>query len=94
MKKEKSDATLIEKTANYFDIPIDVVAGVPRMTITGGRRLFVENHKGLLEYGPEMIAINGERVIIRVRGSGLELKIMTDDELLVTGLIISLDFEF
>ena len=44
---------LLEKTAEVFDLPGDVVAGLPRIELTGSRELRMENHKGILSYGDD-----------------------------------------
>ena len=85
---------LLEKAADAFDLPADVLAGLPRIEITGCRELLIENHRGILEYGDGEIDINGGRVIVKVRGSGLQLKSMNANELLMSGTILSVEFVF
>ena len=92
MERGKKREGLLEKTAEVFDLPGDVVAGLPRIEITGSRELRMENHKGILAYGDEEILISGGKLVVRVRGSALELKSMNPAELLITGQILSLDF--
>ena len=86
-KKER----LLERTAQALELPADVVAGLPRVELTGDRELRMENHRGILAYGPEEIHVSGGRLIIKIRGSNLELKAMNAGELLITGEIAGLD---
>ena len=81
----------LEKTAEVFDLPGDVVAGLPRIELTGSRELRMENHKGILAYGSDEIHISGGKLIIKVRGEGLELKSMNASQLLITGSITGVD---
>lgn len=90
---DKKD-NFIDKAAEIFDIPGEVVAGMPRITVTGCRRVLVENHKGILEYGSEEIHINGGRMVLKLHGSGMELCSMNNTELLVTGRIKGMEFEY
>ena len=85
---------LMERTANVLDLPADVLAGLPRLEIEGCRRLLMENHKGILEYGDEEIDINGGQVVVRIKGKGLELRAMNASELSLQGLIFSVEFIF
>lgn len=78
--------SILEKTAQALDLPPDV-AGLPRIELLGDKELRVEYHKGILAYGTEEIHISGGKLVIRVLGSGLELRSMTASELLVTGRI-------
>ena len=90
---KKSNENLLEKAADIFDLPGDIVAGMSRITITGCRRVFIENHRGILEYGSEEIDVNGGRVVIKLRGNDLELRSMSESELLITGQLNGIDFE-
>ena len=91
MEKKGRREGLLERTAEVFDLPGDVVAGLPRVELLGDRQLRMENHNGILAYGTEEIHISGGKLIVKVRGTGLELKAMNARELLITGTIFSVD---
>lgn len=91
MERRAKKESLLERTAEVFDLPGDLVAGLPRVEITGSRELRMENHKGILAYGPEEIHVSGGKLIIKIRGSNLELRAMNAGELLITGEIAGLD---
>ncbi len=92
MKKKNTMSNIIDKVADVLDLPGEVIGGVPRVTVTGCRRVFIENHRGILEYGENEIDINGGRVVIKVRGEGLRLCSMNDGELLIAGTVSGLEF--
>lgn len=91
MERNRKREGLLEKTAQVLDLPGDVVAGLPRLELTGSRELRMENHKGILAYGSEEIHISGGKLVVKVRGSGLELKSMNASQLLITGEIDGVD---
>ena len=78
---------LLEKTAQVFDLPADVVAGLPRLELVGDSELRMENHRGILAYGTQEIHISGGVFGIKVCGEQLELRTMNALELLITGRI-------
>ncbi len=84
--------SLLERASLALELPGDAVAGLPRIELTGDRELRMSYHKGILAYGTEEIHISGGKMVVRVKGSGLELKSMNPAELLITGQILSLDF--
>ncbi|MDR3207314.1 MAG: YabP/YqfC family sporulation protein [Oscillospiraceae bacterium] len=86
--------SLFERAADVFDLPADVLAGLPRLEIAGCRRLLMENHRGILEYSGEQIDINGGQVVVRVKGKGLDLRAMNANELSLDGLLFSIEFVF
>ena len=84
---EKRRPGLLEKTAQVFDLPADVVAGLPRLELVGDRELRMENHRGILAYGTQEIHISGGVFGVKVCGDALELRTMNALELLITGHI-------
>ena len=91
MERNRKREGLLEKTAEVFDLPGDLVAGLPRVELTGDRELRMENHKGILAYGSEEIHISGGKLVVKVRGAELELKSMNASQLLITGQILGVD---
>lgn len=77
----------LEKTASIFDLPADIVAGVPKIELVGMSQVRMENHKGILSYGTEEIHVSGGNLIVKIMGDGLELKAMNSRELLITGQV-------
>ena len=84
---EKRRTGILEKTAQMFDLPADVVAGLPRLELVGDRELRMENHRGILAYGTQEIHISGGVFGVKVCGQELELRTMNAMELLITGQI-------
>ena len=93
MEKKQKREGLLERTAEVFDLPGDVIAGLPRVELTGNRELRMENHKGILAYGSEEIHVSGGKLIVKIRGANLELKAMNANQLLIAGTILSVEME-
>ena len=79
-----------EETAHRFDLPSDA-AGLPRITLTGRKRVCVENHRGLLAYTTERVEISGGRVRVCIMGTDLYLRVMKKDAVVVTGEIYGVE---
>ena len=90
-RKERKDG-LLEWTAQALDIP-GQAAGLPRVELVGRHELRMENHRGILAYGREEILVSGGKLLIRVKGTQLELKAMNAGELLITGTILAVELE-
>ena len=78
--------------AELFDLPADVVAGLPRLEMVGSRQLYLEHHTGLLAYTEEQIDANTSSGVLRVRGERLTLMAMTAGELRIGGKIASIEW--
>ncbi len=91
MEKRCRRPALREKTAQLFDLPADVIAGVPKLEVVGDREFRMENHKGILSCSENEIHISGGIYLVKVSGQHLEVRAMTGLELLVTGKIQSVE---
>lgn len=82
---------LLDSVAELFDLPADVVAGLPRLEMVGSRQLYLEHHTGILGYSQEQIDINTASGVVRVKGNGLTLIAMTAGEVRIGGKIRSVE---
>ena len=49
-KRDREQGGILGGVAELFDLPVDVVAGLPRLELIGNRQLYLERHTGLLAY--------------------------------------------
>ena len=92
MKIKEIVRRVTETVGETFDVPAEVAGGLPRVTVTGARRVLIENHRGLLDYDLDRIDVNTGVGIIRIRGEALEITAMSASELVAAGRIISAEF--
>lgn len=88
----KKAGKAIARLTEILEIPGETALGVARVTVTGGRTVHVENHRGLLEYEKDRICVNTSDVPVRIRGTGLEISAMSDLDLAVTGRITCVEY--
>lgn len=77
---------------DMLELPKDLVLDLPRLVIIGQRELHLENHKGIIEYGDCCIKINLARGLLEIEGEELEIKLIMQDEISITGVINCLRF--
>ena len=85
MERNRKERVVLSTVAELFDLPADVVAGLPRLEMVGSRQLYLEHHAGILAYSEEQIDVNTSAGALRVRGEGLSLLAMTAEELRIGG---------
>ena len=86
MRKAQNILTRLSQAADLTDEPIP---GCPLVEILDHRRVLIEHHKGVNEYGQCMIRVKVKFGSICVCGSGLELARMTKSQLVISGNIES-----
>ena len=69
----------------------DLVGGLPRLELTGGSRLLIEDHRGILEYTDAVLRVALKHEELRVTGEDLRLTALTLNELAVSGHIRSIE---
>ena len=86
-RNRKGKGRVLESVAELFDLPADVVAGLPRLELVGDRQLYLEHHTGILSYSDTRIDAHTVGGALRVSGEGLTLLAMTAGELRIGGRI-------
>ncbi|HZK87024.1 MAG TPA: sporulation protein YqfC [Syntrophomonas sp.] len=84
---------LISKTmAEFLEIPKDLVLDIPKITLIGRNELYLENHRGIIEYSSQRLRINLSRGFLEIQGENLEIKALLPDEIKILGDINSFKF--
>ena len=91
MKNKKWHRSIRERLFSAVEIPAEL-AGIPKVTLTGSGEVAIEGHSGLVEYTAERITVNFGRYLISVKGSGLCLDAMDREDLLISGVVFSVEF--
>lgn len=85
--------SLTQRMMARLDIPEESASNAPRIVISGGTRVLVEGHRGLLEYAGDRIAAAGPGCRILIKGEGLGLVTMDRHEMVVSGRLWAVELE-
>ena len=78
--------------ADFLEIPADIVLDLSKLTITGRTELYLENHKGIIEYSTVRMRINLSRGYLEISGEDLQIQALMPDEMKVIGEISSVRY--
>jgi sporulation protein YqfC len=78
--------------ADLLELPRDIVLDLPKITLVGNLQLYIENHKGIIEYSTGLIRINTKSGILVVTGSDLSIRTIVVEEIIVVGRIDKVEF--
>ena len=73
------------------DLQEECIPNLPLVEIAGDRRVLIEHHCGVVEYGRERIIVQVKHGQIGILGDCLELTKMTPHQLIISGRIRSVD---
>ncbi len=82
-----------EFIAESASLPKDVILDLPRISICADKEIFIENHKGILEYTDLSLRIRMNDGIINISGKGLRIVIMRDDRMVINGEFECVEYE-
>ena len=76
-----------------LELPQEVYSNIPKLIITGFEEIILENYKGILEYEEYYACINTYIGTVNIKGIGLNLEKMTNDDIKITGKIEEIELE-
>jgi sporulation protein YqfC len=90
-KSEEPRATVRERIADVLELPREIVLDLPKLTMVGRGNMIIENYKGIVEYDSSRIRINTGIGVIKISGSGMLIKEITSEDIMVGGIINSVE---
>lgn len=82
-----------ERAADAWGVPKDVIMNIPRLTISGDKEIYIENHKGILEYTDTEIRISTAMGIVRVCGKNLVIDRIRLEDIAISGCFSRVEYE-
>ena len=76
-----------------LELPQDLCLGAAVITALGYRELTIENHKGILEYGPECIRVLSGMCRIKITGKNLVISYFNRETMKIEGRICEIIYE-
>lgn len=89
---EKRREIINRALADFLEIPRDLVLDIPKLTLIGRNELYLENHRGIIEYSLERMRINLSRGFLEIEGQELEIKALLPEEVNISGDIHTIKY--
>jgi sporulation protein YqfC len=81
------DKRFLERVTAAADLQGEPIPGLPLVEIAGDRRVLIEHHCGVTQYGRCRISVRVKFGAVVVVGDRLELTRMTGQQLIISGRI-------
>ncbi|MDF2865864.1 MAG: yqfC [Clostridia bacterium] len=82
-----------EVFSEMVDIPDDVTYNSSKITMIDNKNVLIEGYKNVVDYHLHYIKIRGNNIEIVIDGKNLDIKEITDEDLVITGIIYSVNFK-
>ena len=83
----------MEALTERLNLPEDLLDGVSRLTLTGGRTLRIENYRCMLSFSEALLEVSCRKQTLRVRGEDLRIVSMDRQELLLDGTVLAVEVD-
>ncbi|MBE6824150.1 MAG: hypothetical protein E7513_02265 [Ruminococcaceae bacterium] len=90
MRKSKDSDIYSSKSKN--SMMLDLLSQQPQLEFNGNREVVIEGSKGVIEYSEEIVRINTSLGLICFEGRSLNLRCISDSELIIDGFITKVEF--
>lgn len=80
----------MQRLAEEFDLSLEPLPSIPLVELSGDRRVLIENHKGIIQYGRDKICIKLKFGHVAICGGDMEIAQMTSSQLVICGRIDSI----
>ena len=84
---------LSERVADAWGVPKDVIMNIPRLTISGDKEIYIENHKGVLVYTDGEIRVSTAMGVVRIRGKNLVIRRIRLEDMLISGAFAGVEYQ-
>ena len=83
---------IAEKLCAELELPEDALLREAKISMTGGKRMLIENHRGLMSYSDTSIEVLTGEGKLSVLGSGFIIQAMQEKDLLICGNIRNVEW--
>jgi len=79
------------KLIEMLELPKEINADVPYLSLMGNEEMVIENYKSILEYNESTIRVNTTKGVVKIEGRNLQLKEVTNEDIRVNGIMTRIE---
>lgn len=89
--KEKMESAR-DRFSEFLELPLEVISPSTKITSIENKNILIEGYKKIIDYYDDYIKIKTNNMNIVIDGANLDIKEITDSELVIEGNIYSLNY--
>lgn len=79
------------KLIEMLELPKEINADVPYLSLMGNEEMVIENYKSILEYNENTIRVNTTKGVVKIEGRNLQLKEVTNEDIRINGIMTRIE---
>ena len=93
IKERKFISSAKDTFSDFLELPREVVSKITKITTIENKNVLIEGYKQIADYYDDYIKIKTYNLDIIIDGRNLDIKEITDSELVISGDIYSLNYK-
>lgn len=93
IKHKNTISNVKDKFSDFLELPIETIKKTTKITIIENFDILIEGYEKIIDYYDNYIKIKTCNIIIVIDGKNLDIKEITDSELVIQGEIYSLNYQ-
>ena len=91
-KPNENKEKMVHKIAKFLEMPEEIMKNNTKITLVDNNYLYLEGTNQIMDYYDHYIKIKTNKVIISLDGKKMEIKEISDKELVVEGEILNVSY--
>lgn len=83
---------MIDRIADFLEMPEELVGDNTKITVVNNKYLYLEGKNQIIDYYDHYIKIKTGKVTITLDGKKMEIKELSDSELVIEGEILNISY--
>lgn len=93
MRVKDSISEAKDKFSCFLELPQEVVSNTTKITLIDNKNILIEGYKQIIDYYDDYIKIKANNMDILIDGKKLDIKEITDFDLVIEGNIYSVNYQ-
>lgn len=91
-KVKESKEKMVDRIANFLEMPEELVGDNTKITLIDNKYLYLEGKNQIIDYYDHYIKVKTKKVTITLDGRKMEIKEISDNELVIEGEMLNISY--
>lgn len=91
-KVQTAKEKMINKVADFFEMPEELLGNNTKITLIDNKYLYLEGNNQIIDYYDHYIKIKTKKITLILDGKKMEIKDLSDNELMIEGEILNVSY--
>ena len=91
-KQNQNREKMVDRIADFLEMPEELVGDNTKITLVDNKYLYLEGKNQIIDYYDHYIKVKTKKVTITLDGKKMEIKELSDNELVIEGELLNISY--